>query len=79
MISRLLLVLIGFYKRWISPALPAACRYTPTCSAYMAEAITTHGPAKGVWLGTRRLCRCHPWGGHGWDPVPPASGEGRAG
>ncbi len=78
MISRLLLALIGFYKRWISPALPPACRYTPTCSAYMAEAITEHGPVAGVWLGTRRLCRCHPWGGHGWDPVPPRGGTAKA-
>ena len=69
--SRLLIGLVGINKRWISPLLPPACRYPPTCSTYMAEAIEVHGPVKGVWLGGRRLCRCHPWGGHGWDPVPP--------
>ncbi len=71
MIARLLIAMVRFYKRWISPALPQACRYTPTCSVYMIEAIETHGPLHGTWLGARRICRCHPWGGHGWDPVPP--------
>jgi putative membrane protein insertion efficiency factor len=69
--SRLLIAPIRLYKRFISPMLPPACRYTPTCSAYMVEAIEAHGPVRGLWLGTRRICRCHPWGGHGWDPVPP--------
>lgn len=76
MISRLLHLAIRGYQRWISPALPSACRYLPTCSHYMDEAIRTHGPVKGVWLGTRRLCRCHPWGGQGYDPVPPRSRRG---
>ena len=76
MIARFFLALLRGYKRWISPLLPQACRYTPTCSIYMADAIREHGPARGVWLGTRRLCRCHPWGGHGYDPVPPRSGRG---
>lgn len=71
MIKRTLLGGVGIYKRWLSPLLPPACRYTPTCSAYMAEAIESHGAVRGVWLGTKRLCRCHPWGGSGWDPVPP--------
>jgi putative membrane protein insertion efficiency factor len=71
MISRLLDLLLRGYKRFISPCLPQACRYLPTCSEYMREAVQVHGPVKGVWLGTRRLCRCHPWGGHGYDPVPP--------
>lgn len=70
-IKRTLLGAIRGYKLWISPLLPPACRYTPTCSTYMAEAIETHGAVRGVWLGTRRICRCHPWGGSGWDPVPP--------
>ena len=46
------------------------CRYEPTCSRYMAEAVRVYGPLKGGWLGTKRLCRCHPWGQHGFDPVP---------
>ncbi|MCS6970309.1 MAG: membrane protein insertion efficiency factor YidD [Planctomycetota bacterium] len=74
-LARLLIAPIRCYKRWISPLLPPACRYQPTCSVYMMEALATHGAAKGLWLGLRRLCRCHPWGGYGWDPVPPASGS----
>ncbi|MEK7415318.1 MAG: membrane protein insertion efficiency factor YidD [Planctomycetota bacterium] len=71
MIARLMTAVLRGYKRFVSPLLPQACRYEPTCSVYMREAIEVHGPVKGVWLGSRRLCRCHPWGGHGWDPVPP--------
>lgn len=70
LLTRLLIAPVRFYKRFISPMLPQACRYTPTCSVYMVEAIEVHGPLRGTWLGTRRLCRCHPWGGQGWDPVP---------
>jgi len=55
----------------ISPLLPATCRYEPTCSAYAIEALRVHGPMKGLLLGTRRIFSCHPWGGHGYDPVPP--------
>jgi len=68
--ARVLLLLIGGYRRWISPALPPACRFTPTCSAYAAEAIERYGAAKGTWLAVRRLLRCHPFGGSGYDPVP---------
>ncbi len=50
--------------------LPPSCRYTPTCSEYAIEAIKKHGPFKGLWLATKRILRCHPWGGHGYDPVP---------
>jgi putative membrane protein insertion efficiency factor len=50
---------------------PSPCRYTPTCSAYAVEALETHGLVRGLWLAARRLGRCHPWGGHGPDPVPP--------
>lgn len=49
---------------------PAACRYTPTCSQYAIEAINKHGAIKGLWLAIKRICRCHPWGGSGYDPVP---------
>jgi hypothetical protein len=66
----LMLKLIRFYQLSISPLFPNSCRYTPTCSAYMTEAIKKHGPLKGGWLGLKRIARCHPWGGHGHDPVP---------
>lgn len=49
---------------------PSPCRYQPTCSAYAIEALDMHGALRGGWLALRRLARCHPWGGHGWDPVP---------
>ncbi len=62
---------IRFYQIVISPLLPKSCRFVPTCSAYAIEAITTHGIVRGSWLTLRRLCRCHPWGGSGYDPVPP--------
>jgi len=61
---------IKFYQRMISPWLPASCRYTPTCSEYAIEAIRKYGVIKGGWLGLKRISRCHPWGGHGHDPVP---------
>ena len=54
----------------ISPLTPASCRYTPTCSAYAVQAVNRHGPFKGGWLALRRIGRCHPWGGSGYDPVP---------
>lgn len=49
---------------------PSPCRYQPTCSQYALEALDVHGPLRGTWLTIRRLARCQPWGGHGWDPVP---------
>jgi putative membrane protein insertion efficiency factor len=58
------------YKRLISPLLPSACRFYPTCSEYMRQAIEIHGPAQGVWLGIKRLGRCHPFHEGGCDPVP---------
>jgi putative membrane protein insertion efficiency factor len=63
------IVVLRFYKRWISPMLPSACRFYPTCSEYMMEAISRYGVAKGIWLGVRRLSRCHPFHEGGFDPV----------
>lgn len=62
--------LIRFYQLAISPHFASACRFTPTCSHYGVEAIRKHGALKGGWLAIRRIGRCHPWGGHGHDPVP---------
>ena len=78
---------IRFYQRFLNPLLKAAagpaagCRYTPTCSHYFLGAVETHGPLKGSWLGICRIFRCHPWGGSGYDPVPPGrtSEENREG
>ena len=66
----ILISLIRFYQRFISPHTPPACRFTPTCSQYTLEAIQKYGALKGTWLGIKRICRCHPWGGSGYDPVP---------
>ena len=66
----LMLALIAFYRTCISPLTPAACRYTPTCSQYAQEAIRKYGPFKGGWLALKRILRCNPWGGSGYDPVP---------
>jgi putative membrane protein insertion efficiency factor len=70
MLRRLLLLLVRFYQLFISPLTPASCRYTPTCSAYAAQAIGQYGAWRGGRLALRRIARCHPWGGHGYDPVP---------
>jgi putative membrane protein insertion efficiency factor len=59
------------YKLTLSPLIGGHCRYLPTCSDYAAEALISHGPWRGALLAGRRLCRCHPWGGSGYDPVPP--------
>lgn len=64
------LLLIKFYQKFISPYLPNSCRYTPTCSQYAVEALRKHGLFKGGWLAFRRILRCNPWGGSGYDPVP---------
>ncbi|MBQ3069746.1 MAG: membrane protein insertion efficiency factor YidD [Clostridia bacterium] len=66
----LLIKLIRFYQRRISPNTPPACRFTPTCSQYAIEAITRFGALKGTGLAVWRILRCNPWGGHGYDPVP---------
>lgn len=65
-----LLVIVKFYQYGISPFTPPSCRYTPTCSQYAVEALRKYGPLKGSWLTLKRLSRCHPWGGSGYDPVP---------
>jgi hypothetical protein len=70
LLGQLLILPIRFYQCAISPHLPSACRYTPTCSQYAVEAIRKHGPFKGTWLAIKRILRCHPWGGSGYDPVP---------
>lgn len=66
----LLVLLVRIYQYILSPILPNACRYTPTCSQYAVEALQKHGVFKGLWLSAKRIASCHPWGGHGHDPVP---------
>ncbi|UTH75631.1 membrane protein insertion efficiency factor YidD [Chromobacterium sp. IIBBL 290-4] len=68
--SRFLILLIRFYQLAISPWLAPRCRFQPTCSSYAIEAVSKHGALKGGALAARRICRCHPWGGSGYDPVP---------
>ncbi|MGB1155391.1 MAG: membrane protein insertion efficiency factor YidD [Alphaproteobacteria bacterium] len=68
--SRVVAVPVWGYRMLISPWLPPACRYQPTCSEYALEALKLHGPFKGTALAARRIARCHPWGRHGYDPVP---------
>jgi len=67
--SRLAVLLVRFYQHGISPYTPGSCRYSPTCSQYSVDAIRKYGPWKGSWLGIKRISRCHPWGGSGYDPV----------
>ncbi len=62
--------LVKIYKWFISPILPSACRYQPTCSVYTMEALQKYGIIKGGWLSIKRIVSCNPWGGHGHDPVP---------
>ncbi len=70
-IKQILILLVRFYQKFLSPLCPGVCRYQPTCSQYMIEALQKHGILKGLYLGTKRILRCHPWGGSGYDPVPP--------
>lgn len=65
-----LLLIVKIYQYIISPIFPASCRYTPTCSNYMIEALKEWGLFKGTYLGVKRILSCNPWGGHGHDPVP---------
>lgn len=69
-LAEVLVLPIRFYQRCISPLTPPSCRFTPTCSQYAVEALRKHGPLRGSWLALRRLLRCHPLGGSGYDPVP---------
>lgn len=69
MIVRVLDALIRLYQKLFAGR-PSPCRYVPSCSTYAREALAHHGAARGSWLTIRRLCRCAPWGGHGYDPVP---------
>ena len=64
------ILLIKFYRNFISPLTPSSCRHIPTCSEYTIEAINKHGIIRGGWLGLKRLSKCHPWGTSGYDPVP---------
>ncbi len=70
LLRKVFILLIKFYQGVISVHLPSSCRYIPTCSTYMIGAIEKYGLTKGVCLGLKRIKRCHPWGGRGYDPVP---------
>lgn len=71
-LGKIAFTMVRGYQRLISPLFPPTCRYQPTCSQYAAEAIKLHGGLKGSWLALKRIGRCHPWGGYGFDPVPEA-------
>jgi uncharacterized protein len=70
MFKKIAIAFVKFYQYAIRPLLPNACRFTPSCSQYSIEAINKYGAFKGSWLGLKRILRCHPWGGHGYDPLP---------
>jgi len=76
---KIAVALLRVYKRFVSPMLPPACRFQPTCSVYAAEAIEIHGVLRGVGLALLRIARCHPWSRGGFDPVPDRSTPARAG
>lgn len=75
LIKQIFIFPIRVYQWVLSPLLGSNCRFTPTCSSYMIEAIQEWGPLKGIWLGLKRIGRCHPWGPHGHDPVPKRNSE----
>jgi len=70
-LSYIFILPIKIYQLVISPIIPNSCRHIPTCSQYAIEALKIHGIFKGTWLAVKRILRCHPWGTHGYDPVPP--------
>jgi uncharacterized protein len=75
-VSRVLLALLGAYRRLISPLLPSRCRFVPSCSAYAVEAVERYGAGHGSWLAVRRVARCHPFHSGGYDPVPSSAASG---
>jgi|TARA_B100000315_G_C14056954_1_gene354455 hypothetical protein len=77
--ARAVAALIQAYRYGLSPLLPPRCRYAPSCSEYALEAVLGHGAVKGIWLGLKRIFRCHPWGGDGYDPVPGSSSRAPSG
>ena len=68
--SSILMLLVKFYQYAISPLTPSSCRYSPTCSEYAMQALKKYGPLKGLYLSVKRILKCNPWGGSGYDPVP---------
>ncbi len=72
-LARVLSLAVHAYRYTLSPIIGPVCRYEPTCSAYALDALREHGALRGSWLAVRRIARCHPWGGSGYDPVPPHS------
>jgi putative membrane protein insertion efficiency factor len=70
LLQNIFLLPVYFYQKVISPMFPPSCRFVPTCSQYMVEAVKKYGILKGSWLGVKRILRCNPWGGKGFDPVP---------
>jgi uncharacterized protein len=73
--TRVLMLLVSAYRRFLSPLLGPQCRFRPTCSAYSLEALQAHGALRGTWLTVRRIARCHPFHPGGYDPVPPRKGH----
>ena len=70
LLAKLMVALVNLYQYALSPLLPGVCRFTPSCSEYGVQALRKHGPWRGGWLTLKRFLSCHPWGGHGYDPVP---------
>jgi len=75
-VTQLAIALLGLYRAGVSPLLGPACRFEPSCSQYAAQALERFGIARGFWLAARRVARCHPLGGSGYDPVPEWAGDG---